>query len=61
MSVDIEVSRKRGSNTLEVLSRRFDAKLASLNASDSVDKINSLFSSSVENPRITRPKAGQSF
>lgn len=58
---ELEVSRKRRSNALEELSRRFDAKLASLNASDSVEKINSLFTSGVENNRITRPKAGQSF
>lgn len=58
---ELEVSRKGRSNALEELSRRFDAKLASLNASDSVEKINSLFTSGVENNRITRPKAGQSF
>ena len=61
MSVEIEVLRKMGSNALEELSRRFDAKLASLKASDSADKINSLFSSTVEKNRITRPKAGQSL
>lgn len=49
----------KNSSTLDALSRLFDAKLSSLNASDSVEKINSLFSSSVENNRITRPKAGQ--
>ena len=54
-----EVSRKKDSNVLEALSRLFDAKLASLNSSDSVEKINSLFSSDVENNRITRPLAGQ--
>jgi PHD/YefM family antitoxin component YafN of YafNO toxin-antitoxin module len=58
---ELEASRKRGLNDLEELSRRFDAKLAGLNASDSVEKINSLFSSDVENNRITRPKAGQTF
>lgn len=49
------------SGTLGELSRRFDAKLASLNASDSADKINSLFSSDVENNRRIRPKVGQPF
>lgn len=58
---ELELSRKRGSSALKELSRRFDAKLASLNASDSAEKINSLFSSSVENNRINRPKASQSF
>ncbi len=58
---ELELSRKRGSSALKELSRRFDAKLASLNASDYAEKINSLFSSSVENNRINRPKASQSF
>lgn len=59
MSYNLDVENKN--RVLQELSREFDKKLARLNEPETRDKINELFSSDVENNRITRPISGNSF